>query len=144
MADDYDWTSVGDSVDWEELAELYRLAPLGDKTAADLELCFSNSRHVLFVYDGGRLVAAGRALADGVDCSYIGDVAVLPDYQGKGIGTSIVKRLVELSAGHRKIFLYAAVGKEGFYRRLGFSRMTTAMAIFDDQPAACERGLLEE
>jgi len=137
------WIYSCDSVDWGELAELYRIAPLGEKDPARLETCFLNSRYVCFVYDEGRLVGAGRALADGVDCSYIADVAVLPDYQGGGIGRAIVSRLVELSAGHRKVFLYAAAGKEDFYRKLGFKRMTTAMAIFDDQDAAAARGLLE-
>lgn len=141
---DLRWISSCSSVDWEELAELYRIAPLGRKTAADLDTCFSSSRYVLFVYEGDRLIAAGRALADGVDCSYIADVAVRPEYQGKGIGTGIVTRLVELSAGHTKIMLYATVGKEGFYQRLGFKRMTTAMAIFDDQQGAIDKGLLED
>lgn len=140
----YQWVNSQESVDWEELADLYRAAPLGEKSAPDLELCFSNSRFVCFVYENGRLIGAGRALADGVDCSYIADVAVLPDYQGRGIGKSIVVRLMQMSAGHRKIFLYAAVGKEDFYRGLGFKRMTTAMAVFDDQEAATARGLLEE
>jgi ribosomal protein S18 acetylase RimI-like enzyme len=140
---DYEWVLKCDRVDWGELAELYRIAPLGQKTPSDLKMCFSNSRYVCFVYDRGRLVAAGRALADGVDCSYIADVAVLPDYQGGGLGKSIVSRLVELSAGHRKIMLYAAPGKEDFYRKLGFRRMTTAMAIFDDQEGAVARGVIE-
>lgn len=138
-----EWVFSCASVDWDDLAELYRVAPLGQKTASDLKTCFSNSQYVCFVYEDDRLIAAGRALADGVDCSYIADVAVRPDHQGRGIGASIVTHLVEVSAGHRKIFLYAAVGKEGFYRRLGFKRMTTAMAIFDDQQAAVDRGLLE-
>jgi hypothetical protein len=33
-------------------------------------------------------------------------------------------------------------GKEGFYARLGFRRMTTAMAIFDDPALASARGYL--
>ncbi len=33
-------------------------------------------------------------------------------------------------------------GKEAFYRTLGFRRMTTAMAIFENQPLAFERGYL--
>lgn len=31
-------------IDWDELAALYRVAPLGDKSAADLRLVFENSR----------------------------------------------------------------------------------------------------
>ncbi|GIK58269.1 MAG: hypothetical protein BroJett015_39320 [Chloroflexota bacterium] len=90
------------------------------------------------------MIGAGRALADGVDCSYICDVAVHPDYQGQGIGKAIVSRLMELSQGHRKIILYAAPGKEPFYRKLGFRRMKTAMAIFQNQAHALEQGLVEE
>ena len=97
-----------------------------------------------FVYDSGQLVGVGRALADGVDCSYICDVAVLPAHQGKGLGTEIVPKLVSLSAGHKKIILYSVPGKESFYRGLGFKRMTTAMAIFENQSRALEWGLINE
>jgi ribosomal protein S18 acetylase RimI-like enzyme len=79
-----------------------------------------------------------------VDCAYICDIAVLPSHQGTGLGMDIVSRLVELSRGHRKIILYAVPGKEGFYRKLGFKRMTTAMAIFDDQAGALARGYVSE
>ena len=40
--------------------------------------------------------------------------------------------------------LYAVPGKEPFYRKFGFKRMTTAMAIFEDQAAMVERGYLSE
>jgi predicted N-acetyltransferase YhbS len=83
-------------------------------------------------------------LADGVDCSYICDVAVLPSHQGTGLGKEIVAKLVALSAGHKKIILYAVPGKEPFYRKFGFMRMRTAMAIFANQQLAVERGYLDE
>jgi ribosomal protein S18 acetylase RimI-like enzyme len=86
----------------------------------------------------------GRALADGRDCSYLCDIAVHPAYQGRSIGKSIVTQLIELSQGHRKIILYAAPGKEPFYRKLGFKRMNTAMAIFADQADALQRGVISE
>lgn len=138
------WTDSLQSLDWNELESLYRLAPLGNKSAAHLRTVFSNSRFKFFACDGGKLVAAGRALSDGADCSYICDVAVLPSHQGSGFGREMVKRLVEASRGHKKIILYSVPGKEGFYRKLGFMRLLTAMAIFDDQAAAIERGHLGE
>jgi predicted N-acetyltransferase YhbS len=69
-------------------------------------------------------------------------VAILPSHQGLGLGQAIVSRLLEQARGHRKIILYAVPGKEGFYARLGFRRMTTAMAIFDDPALASARGYL--
>lgn len=139
---DYKWFDTDESVDWNELSHLYLIAPLGQKSPADLQRSFSNSMFKCFVYEAGKLVAAGRALADGVDCSYICDVAVHPEYQGKGLGRRVVMKLVELSKDHRKIILYAAMGKEPFYLKLGFRRMATAMAIFQNQAQALESGLL--
>src|ERR1043165_3409495 len=128
-----DWKYSTDGVDWEELSALYRAAPLGDKKPEHLRKVFGNSLFVSFVYDGGRLVGAGRALADGGDCSYICDIAVLPSHQGTGLGKQIITDLLEKSRGHRKIILYAVPGKEQFYRKFAFLRMKTAMAIFQNQ-----------
>ncbi|MBI3545072.1 MAG: GNAT family N-acetyltransferase [Gammaproteobacteria bacterium] len=139
-----EWTDSLSSIDWSELSALYRAAPLGEKNPADLETAFSSSRFRCFVYDSDNLVGVGRALADGIDCSYICDVAVLPSHQGTGLGKEIIANLVRLSAGHKKIILYAVPGKEAFYRKFGFKRMTTAMAIFEDQALAMERGLINE
>jgi len=137
-----EWIYSDENLDWYELSNLYRIAPLGQKKPADLKISFSNSMFKCFVYDSGKLVAAGRALADGRDCSYICDVAVHPDYQGHGLGRKVVTNLVILSKGHKKIILYAAVGKEPFYRKLGFKRMTTAMAIFGNQDQALADGII--
>ena len=139
-----DWKYSLDGIHWQALSELYRSTPLGNKRPEDLETAFTNSRFHCFVLAQDRLVGVGRALADGVDCSYICDVAVLPEYQGLGIGRRIVSRLVELSHGHRKIILYACPGKESFYRQFGFKRMCTAMAIFENQDQAIESGLVDE
>lgn len=141
---EFSWHYTQDGIDWHELSALYKAAPLGDKDPAALNKAFSNSMFKCFVLDEGKLVGVGRALADGVDCSYICDVAILPDYQGHGLGKAIVTKLIELSIGHRKIILYANPGKEAFYKKLGFKRMSTAMAIFENQAQALEWGLLND
>ena len=139
-----DWKHSIEGVNWEELSALYLAAPLGDKKPDHLRKVFGNSLFVSFVYDGERLVGAGRALADGGDCSYICDIAVLPSHQGTGLGKQLVGDLVERSRGHKKIILYAVPGKEPFYKRFGFLRMRTAMAIFQNQQQQMERGYLSE
>ena len=139
----YTWVYDRDSVDWTELSELYRVAPLGDKPPASLMTVFSASRFVCFVYAGETLVAAGRALADGLDCAYIADVAVHPSHQGQGLGKQVIRELVRQATGHRKILLYANPGVEGFYASLGFLPMNTAMAIWSDTEQAIESGLLQ-
>lgn len=138
------WTNSTDDIDWTEVETLYRLAPLGQKSADHLRTVFGNSRYAWFVRDQGRLVAAGRALADGADCAYVCDIAVLPSHQGLGLGREIVARLLHDARDHQKVILYSVPGKEGFYRKLGFLRMLTAMAVFRDPAAAVRRGHLAE
>ncbi|MEH0021658.1 MAG: GNAT family N-acetyltransferase [Desulfobacter sp.] len=138
------WQSDLENIDWEEVSELYRIAPLGDKKADHLKTVFTNSMFKCFAFSDGCLVGAGRVLADGIDCAYICDVVVHPDLQGTGIGKGIMTRLMERSKGHQKVILYSNPGKEGFYEKLGFKLMATAMAIFKDQAAAMARGFLRD
>ncbi len=138
------WIYTCDEIDWDELSNLYKIAPLGDKQPDDLKIVFSNSRYKCFIYHNNTLIGVGRALADGFDCSYICDIAVHPDYQKQGIGKSIVDKLLEFSKGYQKIILFSCIGKEGFYSKLGFVKMNTAMAMFKNQEKAIEIGLLSK
>jgi ribosomal protein S18 acetylase RimI-like enzyme len=140
--DGYSWVYDAGQLNLAELSALYKIAPLGVKPPEALGTVFGNSMFMCFVYAGDVLVGAGRALADGLDCAYIADVAVHPEHQGRGLGKAIVRDLVTRAQGHKKILLYANPGTEGFYRQLGFLRMNTAMAIWHDPARAVESGLL--
>jgi GNAT superfamily N-acetyltransferase len=140
----YTWVHEDRDLDWSELSNLYRIAPLGDKPPEALATVFGNSMFKCFGYLDRDLVAAGRVLADGLDCAYIADVAVHPDHQGRGLGQEVIRRLVDLSRGHKKIILYANPGAEGFYAGFGFLPMRTAMAIWHDPAAAIRSGVLSE
>jgi GNAT superfamily N-acetyltransferase len=138
------WSDDRAGVDWQELEALYRAAPLGNKNADDLEVVFGNSMFCCFARDNGRLVGAGRVLADGRDCAYLCDVAVLPSHQGRGLGKQIIERLVAQSRSHTKILLYSVAGREPLYAKFGFLRMKTAMAIFKNRQSAIDKGLVSE
>ena len=138
------WVDNCENIDWNELSNLYKIAPLGNKKPEDLKIAFSNSMYKHFVYSNNKLIGVGRALADGVDCSYISDVAIHPDYQGMGIGKAIVNKLTEQSKDYYKIILFASAGKEKFYSKLGYYKMNTAMAIFKNHDKCIELGLISE
>jgi ribosomal protein S18 acetylase RimI-like enzyme len=137
------WSYDVEGIDWDELSHLYEIAPLGTKPKDYLKKAMANSMFKCFAFSDHKLVGVGRALADGVDCSYLCDIAVHPEYQGEGIGKLIVEKLMRFSEGHKKIILYANPGKESFYENFGFKRMKTAMAIFQDMDAAVKSGILE-
>lgn len=140
--EEFKWIETAENINWQDLSDLYRIAPLGNKLPLDLKTSFTNSMFVVFVYDTNKLIGVGRALADGIDCSYICDVAIHPEHQGHGLGRSIISRLIELSSNHKKIILYAVPGKEKFYAKLGFHPMSTAMAIFKSTDTAIASGLI--
>jgi len=92
-------------------------------TGNDLIDCLSRSWCRVSAYCDNRLVGAGRLLSDGVLYAVMFDVVVLPEYQHRGIGTSIVRDLLNRchDSGIRDILLFSAKGTEAFYRRFGFS-----------------------
>jgi ribosomal protein S18 acetylase RimI-like enzyme len=141
---DIEWKTNPEAIDWVELSEPYRIAPLGTKAPEALKIAFANSMYACLAYRAGKIVAVGRAISDGIDCSYICDIAVHPDLQGTGLGRSVIEKLLALSNGYKKIILYSVPGKEHFYKKLGFKRMSTAMAIFRNQERALEAGLVNE
>ena len=57
------WSCDLHDVDWRELSELYRIAPLGDKDPAKLAIAFAGSRFRWFARREGALVGVGRVLA---------------------------------------------------------------------------------
>jgi len=90
---------------------------------------FENSHTTVFVYDGEQLVGFGRAISDDAYQAAVYDMAVAPEYQGQGIGTTIMKHILN-RLRHCNVILYAAVGKEPFYEKMGLRRMKTGMALF--------------
>src|SRR5277367_6149196 len=115
------------AVNWERLSEVFKRAPLGNRDPDKLREVFQNSPIRCFVWDTGKLIGAGRAITDGVRYSVIFDVVLLPEYQGRGIGKQIMGFLADRSKAP-SILLYAVPEKEGFYTKLGYRKMKTAMA----------------
>jgi len=67
---------------------------------------------------------------------------VRPDYQGRGLGKTIVDGLVKACPGCSFI-LYAAPGKEPFYEKEHFRKMKTGMALFADAEKMKAKGFIE-
>jgi GNAT superfamily N-acetyltransferase len=90
----------------------------------DLARAVQASWALVSAYEAGRLVGFGRAICDGVVHALILDMIVVPDRQGMGIGSEILRRLMERcrSAGIRDVQLFCAKGKSDFYGKNGFSR----------------------
>ncbi|MCI9232524.1 MAG: GNAT family N-acetyltransferase [Lachnospiraceae bacterium] len=81
----------------------------------------------------GKVVGMGRLVGDGAMYWYLQEIIVLPEYQGKGIGKSIVERLLEhiertaVPGTKVDVGLTAVAGKEPFYEKFGFHSSPTGM-----------------
>lgn len=88
-----------------------------------LERAFANSLCVLGAYRGEKLVGLIRAVGDGYSILFIQDILVLTEYQRRGIGTALVKAVMERYA--RVYQMELATDNEertaAFYRSLGFT-----------------------
>jgi ribosomal protein S18 acetylase RimI-like enzyme len=112
------------AIDLPQLGALFTTAGWGWRAAdpARLAALVEGSRFVTSAHDhalADRLVGFARAISDGVTNAYVSTVAVLPEYQGKGIGAELVRLLLDGKDSIRFV-LHAAPGVQGFYRKLGF------------------------
>ena len=87
----------------------------------------------------GEIVGMARILGDGGLVYYIQDVIVRPEFQGNGIGSAMMDRIMGYIQAHASqnsiVGLMSARGKEAFYARYGFvqrpnERMGCGMTIF--------------
>jgi len=93
-----------------------------DRTVEEIERLLSGSPLVIGAWDGDRLVGFARALTDGVFRALIDDVVVHPACRRSGIGTELMRRLLERLNGVEEVFLRCGAEVVPFYERLGFAR----------------------
>lgn len=114
--------------DRDAVLALYRLSgwyPEEELIPLFFERLIRGSFSFMAVYLNHDLVGAGRAISDGVSDAYIQDIFVDPACQKMGIGSLIVRNLVNTlhNAGITWIGLIGVPGSEAFYRKLGFEVM---------------------
>ncbi|WP_372371497.1 GNAT family N-acetyltransferase [Candidatus Uabimicrobium sp. HlEnr_7] len=131
------------NVNWQQLCVIYEITGLNMRKPQELEQAFQNSQYTILVYDKEKIIGAGRAISDGVYYAGIFDIAVLPDYQERGIGKEIMNYLLKQLDG-QFIILTTTIGKEGFYRKLEFKKHKTAMAIYPPHKQTSAKIYLEK
>lgn len=97
-----------------------------------LNRAFAASYAVATAWVGPRLIACGRMISDGQMYSGIFDVVVDPEFQKCGVGREIMNRLI-VKAPQTCIHLTSTFGNEPFYRKIGFKKHKTAMALYPER-----------
>jgi ribosomal protein S18 acetylase RimI-like enzyme len=120
-------TSV-DGVDADDLEGFFVGWPTPPSRERHLEL-LRGSEHVVLARDAasGHVVGFVTAVGDGVLSAFIPLLEVLPEHQGHGVGTELVRRLLALLEGRYMVDLCCDEELVPFYERFGMIRLT-AMA----------------
>ena len=96
---------------------------------AQIEKALAHSAFLVAARDGARTVGMARLMSDGGYFAVVLDVAVLPEYQGQGIGREMLTRLITHLKGslrpgeHSYTILTCPPDKPGFYEKFGFHRL---------------------
>jgi GNAT superfamily N-acetyltransferase len=88
----------------------------------DLESAIQNSWYAVSIYNSNDLIGFGRVIAYGIHHALIVDMIIHPDHQGKGLGSKLLKKLVDKCKEKkiRDIQLFSAKDKYNFYEKNGF------------------------
>ena len=98
----------------------------GKRENSIVDEALNNTLYSLCVYDDDKLIGYGRIIGDKTIFLYIQDVMVIPEYQGKHIGTGVMENLLNKVDEYKKInpnirtYLGASKNKESFYEKFGF------------------------
>ena len=91
-----------------------------------LELGYKNSLLVLAAYEGDELLGIIRVIGDGYTIVFIQDILVFPDKQCNGVGTALLKAVLERYPHVRQIELTTDNTDKtvSFYKSLGFTEFS--------------------
>lgn len=80
------------------------------------------SHSIVTAWAGNELVGLGNAISDGYLVVYYPHLLVLPDFQERGVGTELMRRLMARYQGFHQHVLLADGRALAFYRKCGFER----------------------
>ena len=115
----------------KELQDLFLSVEwISGKYPEKLVVAMKNSDTVFSAWDGERLIGLINALDDGIMTVYIHFLLVNPEYQGKGIGKELLRRIIDKYSEYLRIVLIADEEETGFYQNSGFELASGTKAMF--------------
>ena len=107
-----------------EIVNLYRSVGWTNylKRVDILQQAYADSLCVLGAYDSDQLVGVIRTVGDGQTIVFVQDIIVLPEYQRKGIGTKLLKAVMDKykDVYQMEVLTDNTDKTKAFYRSVGF------------------------
>ena len=123
-------------IDLYQLQELFNLAAFWakERSIKDWGTAIANSEPVVSIWDRELLIGFARATSDGIYRATIWDVAIHPDYQGKGLGSKLVETVLSHTRMQKveRVYLMTTHQQE-FYEKIGFQVNNTTTMVLQNQ-----------
>ena len=123
---------TGNDIDLDEMIELYVDSTLGERRPVGererMGRMLEEANLVITAWDDTLMVGISRSVTDWVYCTYLSDLAVRADYQGKGIGKELVRR-TRASTPEAMVILLAAPNAVDYYPKIGMTRHESAWIL---------------
>ena len=84
------------------------------------ERLVQEAARVVGLYHGDRQIGFARAVSDGASITYLGDVYVLPEYRGRGLGMELVREMIEHGPLAEKRWILHTKDAHTLYEKFGF------------------------
>jgi len=124
---------TGNDVGLDQMIELYVDSTLGERRPVDdrerMGRMLEEADLVLTAWDEAKLVGISRSITDWVYCTYLSDLAVRADYQGRGIGRELVRR-TRAATPQATVILLAAPKAVDYYPKIGMTRHESAWVLW--------------
>ena len=124
-----EYTTSAEGIEPRHLEGFFVGWPSAPSAERHLEL-LRGSADVVLARDGERVVGFVTAISDGALSAYVPLLEVLPEYQGRGIGSELMRRLLKRLDGLYMVDVSCDEDVVPFYERLGrFERLDAALGI---------------
>ena len=110
---------------FDEIEKLYKAVGWTEYTddMGALEEGYKRSLKILAAYEADELLGIIRAVGDGYTIVFIQDILIFPERQGQGVGSALIKAMLDLYPNVRQIELATDNTEKtlAFYKSVGFT-----------------------
>lgn len=116
-----------------EFIDVLRRSTLAERRPVDdpatIDAMLVNADILITVWDGGKLIGISRAISDFAYCTYLSELAVDTDYQGRGVGKELIRRTHVAGGAQAALVLLAAPAAESYYPHVGMKKHESCWMI---------------
>lgn len=116
-----------------QFRDLLNRSTLGERRPVNdidcLRGMLDNANLLVTCFDGEQAVGVARSVTDFSYCCYLSDLAVDVDYQGRGIGKTLIEQTRQQLGDRCRLILLAAPAAATYYPHLGFERHESAWTL---------------